>query len=248
MKVIQYKESYSSIKAKKLNEGINIGWILTIAAVFSYLAFEVIFVDIQLYWPLIFICVCIIVIFAAQNKDYRWLRERLSFYKKGDVGEALVRDKLISEFDNNYIYVMNYSHSGIISGDIDGILLGPRGVFLLEVKNWHGYFHVFAQNIYRRIGKNLFTPYKSPIEQLDNNKQSLIQYLQGAGVSIAPRAFIVLVNGKVEAITGNTKIFITNPEEISGKIMGSSDQNLSNEEINKILTALEISLGDSKEL
>lgn len=225
---------------ERIEKMIAIGWALTILAIIGYVIFEVIFVDIQRYWPIIFICVLIIIIFTDKNKDYQWLKKNLSSYKKGDAGETIVLERLKSVFDDNYLYIMNYSNPGIIWGDIDGILLGPRGIFLLEVKNWQGYFSLFGINIYKRTSHDLYTPLKSPIEQLGVNKEKLTQYLENKGLSIIPLPFVVLVNGKVEQFIGKTQIYITDPEKITGKILTSTNHDFSKELINKILLALEI--------
>jgi len=35
-------------------------------------------------------------------------------------------------------------------GDIDGLLIGPKGVVILEVKNYQGVFRISGPDLYRR--------------------------------------------------------------------------------------------------
>ncbi|HZC05683.1 MAG TPA: nuclease-related domain-containing protein [Ktedonobacterales bacterium] len=74
-------------------------------------------------------------------------------YRRGLQGEQALIWFLASRLDNRYLLLRNYTppppwRSG---GDIDGVLLGPQGVTVLEVKAWRG--------VYRCEGEDwLFLP------------------------------------------------------------------------------------------
>ncbi|MBU4348051.1 NERD domain-containing protein, partial [Patescibacteria group bacterium] len=179
-------------------------------------------------------------IFAIKNKDLKYLKKSLNNYLKGDIGEAMVINELMSRLDNSYTYITNYSNHKFCYGDIDGILLSKRGIFLIEVKNWSGSFRISGTDMYKHISKYLYKLYKSPIEQLANNKERMMGYLESIGIKTKVRPFVVLVSGRPESFHGSTGIFVATLDEMVEKIRNSPDHNLSEEEIDKILKVLEI--------
>ncbi len=61
---------------------------------------------------------------------------RYRIYHAGIVGEKRVDKILNSALDDDYYLIDNLSfHKG---GDVDQIVLGPNGVFVIETKNWSG--------------------------------------------------------------------------------------------------------------
>ncbi|MEO7000429.1 MAG: nuclease-related domain-containing protein [Ktedonobacterales bacterium] len=106
---------------------------------------------------------------------------------QGQLGEDLLASALSQRLDDRYILLRNYTppppfRSG---GDIDGVLLGPQGVSMFEVKAWHG--------VYRCIGDEwLFLPRdrsrwepaaKNPTQQALRNLQRVQGTLNLAGLN-----------------------------------------------------------------
>lgn len=197
------------------------------------------------YWWVISIIGSLILIgFSFRNKDFRefiYLKEE---YLKGINGEQIVSDKLSERFNDSYIYIRNYhSNKVFLFGDIDGILIGPRGIFLLEIKSWKGVFRILGTNFYRHISKYFYRLYyKNPIQQLLINKEIIVKYFLENSLSINVQSFIIFADGEIEKFDKNIGIYITKPEEISDKILERSNQNLSDEQIKKIVSLLGINL------
>jgi hypothetical protein len=78
----------------------------------------------------------IILLFVPIIAFYYYLR-RYHLYSGGLLGEKNVIKTLEKNLGDEY-YLINdlYPHTG--GGDIDHIVLGPNGIFVLETKNWSG--------------------------------------------------------------------------------------------------------------
>ena len=67
---------------------------------------------------------------------YFYLR-KYRIYNAGWMGEKQVAKLLSSKLSDEYFLINDlYLHSG--GGDIDHVVLGPSGIFVLETKNWSG--------------------------------------------------------------------------------------------------------------
>jgi hypothetical protein len=237
MKIIHYSESYSSKKAKQIEKMLSILWIFILAIITGYVLLMIFVQGNRHYW-IIAIGVIFLIIFAVKNKNYQLINKILSSFKRGDMGEEMVIEKLKPEFNDSYTYVANYSNKSACYGDIDGILVGPTGLFILEVKNWHGLFRISGTDIYRHISNDLYKLYKSPAEQLGVNKEKLTKYLQDKKIAINVHPFIVLVDGCIQTFNGNTGIFITRLDKIANIILNNPGQNLTQEQVSNILSVL----------
>ena len=87
---------------------------------------------------------------------YYYLR-KYRIYNGGMQGEKSVA-KLLSKTLSNDYYLINdlYLHDG--GGDIDHIVLGPNGVFVLETKNWSGKITCYGDEWQRPGRHNMGSP------------------------------------------------------------------------------------------
>jgi len=93
----------------------------------------------------------------------------------GQMGENKVTSVLKNHLDDSYTYIRNYKIPNF-GGDIDGILITPRKIILVEVKTYTGKYKVVDGKFYKiyRNGSTYMLP-RSPIEQVIKQ--------QGAGTS-----------------------------------------------------------------
>lgn len=239
MRIIQYQESYGISKEKDIKLFLNLGWIFSTLIIFGYFLFIFILRIGGGYWWIFAIGGSLVLFFSViKDKDYRWLNIQKGWYRKGIDGEIVVSSKLNERFDDySYYYIRNYFNNQIfLAGDIDGILIGPRGIFLLEVKSWEGIFRISGTDFYRHITKYLYRLYyKNPIKQLLKNKEIISKYLIDNGLILNVQAFIVFADGEIEKFDKNIGIYITKPEEIANKILERPNQNLTQDQIKKAL-------------
>jgi len=97
--------------------------------------------------------------------------------------------------------------------DIDFIVIGPKGIIILEVKNFTGKFH-FSNDEYFEIKngkKNALPPFFDPREQVKKQTFDLREYfeLKGHGNARILKA-LVFVNKDSITIDGNTGIYVVN--------------------------------------
>ena len=133
---------------------------------------------------------------------YFYLR-KYHLYNGGWQGEKEVAALLSRTLSDDY-YLLNdfYMQSG---GDIDHIVLGPNGVFVLETKNWSGVISCRGDE-WQRSGKRNFSG--SPSRQIKRNAAK-IQYLIDNASKL--RHLGVLVESAVVFTNQHASIQINNP-------------------------------------
>lgn len=152
------------------------------------------------------VCALFYIFAVYKNTDRRALYHQLQSFTKGIDGEKQVRALLEHNLNNEYTYLPNYVIPKSFVGDIDGLLIGPKGVIIIEVKNWVGSFFVQSGNIYRKYRHN--TPLSNPFVQVLRQAEALESFLTANQQSVSVRKLIVLVNGKL-SIEGKTGVYIT---------------------------------------
>lgn len=129
---------------------------------------------------------------------------------KGAKGETKVIDKL-SKLNNNYHllcglrialphYITYRNHRRLRSAQMDLVLVGPRGIFMIEIKNWSNHF---AQNTYR-----------SPHEQTDKTGLLLWVKLQNMFKNIRVTNVLLSTQGNLKYDKEYPKVFVTSLEGI----------------------------------
>lgn len=240
MKIIRHGESYSSRKASQFGKGIGRSQIIIALIIASYLVFFAFFWSTQRYWSLVLTSVIWLFLFAKFNKNHQWMRWQFGSFRRGTEGEEKAMQVLGARLDDSFTYIANYVNSAACSGDIDGIVVGPKGVFLLEIKNWRGRFRASGFDLYRYRGGRMYELYNSPITQIQANMEKLGKYFQGKGIQAPIRSFVVMTDGYIESFNGNTGIFIAKPQEVTNEILNGVNR-LNQERVQKVIEALSIS-------
>ncbi len=134
---------------------------------------------------------------------YVYLR-RYHLYKGGWQGEKRVAQTLTSSLNDDY-YLINdlYLQGG--GGDIDHIVLGPNGIFVLETKNWNGKISCNGDE-WKRAGKRGFSA--SPSHQVKRNAARIRQIIDN---SADLRRLGVWVEGIVVFTSNHANLNIHNP-------------------------------------
>lgn len=162
--------------------------------------------------------------------------------KAGLSGEQILRDKLRNILSSNYKVIYNYPTP---YGDIDALVVGPAGVFVLEVKHHKGYITV-DQNGWRRqkVGQG-GTVYDAPIgnpeKQAKRNTWFISNILRQYGINIWVDYYVIFTNPEVKLNIkkeGGKIIYI---EELD-KFFGDSTKvtKLNDREVDRILEVLNV--------
>lgn len=106
---------------------------------------------------------------AASVMAARTAAQEAELYRRGLQGEQALIWFLGQQLDNRYLLLRNYTPPPPFrtGGDIDGVLMGPHGVTVLEVKAWRGVFRCDGDEwLFLPRDRSAWEPgRKNPIEQ-----------------------------------------------------------------------------------
>ena len=216
MKIIKYKESYSETMMKNKLPKILISLGIVIVVFFA-LIFAAIFPQLKNLGLFIFIIGVVTLVVAP--KLINPLINDFKNYRFGKKGEDTVISTLKETLNDDYVYILNYIIPNTRIGDIDGLLIGHKGIIIIEVKDWSGRFRVSGKEIFRKLKGDIYRLYrKNPFDQVSQQQNYLEQFLKEKGIELKITPIIVLVDGSIEAITSETGIFITENTKLTNHI------------------------------
>jgi hypothetical protein len=134
---------------------------------------------------------------------YYFLR-KYRIYGGGWEGEKRVIKLLGSKLSDDYVLLNDmYLRGG--GGDIDHVILGPNGIFVLETKNWNGNISCNG-DYWQRSGKQNFKA--SPSLQVKRNVATIRHILDS---SQALRRLDIYIEGIVVFTNNYATLHLTNP-------------------------------------
>ena len=134
---------------------------------------------------------------------YYYLR-KYRIYHGGWVGEKKVTNLLSSRLSDEYLLLNDlYLRNG--GGDIDHVVLGPNGVFVLETKNWSGDVTCNGDE-WQRGGKHSFKT--SPSLQVKRNTSKVKHIVRSSPVL---GSLEVMVEGILVFTNNHATLHLTNP-------------------------------------
>ncbi len=163
---------------------------------------------------------------------YFYLR-KYHIYSGGLIGEKQVTKLLDKTLSNDYYLLSDlYLRDG--GGDIDQVVLGPNGIFVLETKNWRGSISCNG-DIWQRAGKRNFSA--SPSRQVKRNAATIKQIIENSGVLV----FGVWVEGLVVFTNNHATLHLSNPtvpivklQQLPNYITTHRNANLSRQQLETI--------------
>ena len=151
----------------------------------------------------IFVVVGFLVSLVPLIAFYYFLR-KYRIYRGGWEGEKRVIKLLSSKLSDDYILLNDlYLRGG--GGDIDHVVLGPNGIFVLETKNWNGNISCNG-DLWQRAGKQNFKG--SPSRQVKRNASTIKHIIDSAQ---AFRSLNIFVEGIVVFTNNHATLHINNP-------------------------------------
>ncbi len=149
---------------------------------------------------------------------YFYLR-KYHIYNSGWTGEKQVTKLLTTKINDDY-YLLNDLHLRGVGGDIDHIILGPNGVFVLETKNWSGDISCNGDE-WLRGGKRNFSG--NPSRQVKRNSARIKQIIGNNpnlwSMGIWVEGIVVLTNNHATIHLSNPTIPILRLCQLSEYIM-----------------------------
>ena len=115
-------------------------------------------------------------------------------YRKGEEGENKAVEIMGQALDGNWSLFRNVVLPGRKKTDLDAVLVGPAGVWVLEVKTFTGAYRNIGEQWEYRIGNRWNLHKKSPSRQAKNNAVRLSEFFKADHVSQWVNAAVVWAN------------------------------------------------------
>jgi hypothetical protein len=140
---------------------------------------------------------------VVENIDRR-LDKQIEQYRRGQEGEDNVVQLIVQALDGNWHLFRNLSLPGRHKGDVDLVLVGPPGVWALEVKNFRGEYRNVGEAWEWKNGTSWKSARDNPSRQAQNSAYRLKNFLKADNVH-------VFVNTAVIWANANSHLMLENP-------------------------------------
>ena len=160
-------------------------------------------------------------------------RDRLN-WQRGTNGEISVADEL-SRFPNEFRVINDIATT---SGNLDHVVVGPTGVFILDTKNWRGVVSADGRGELLLNGKPTDKPYVRQFMGRVMNTKDKIKTL-APGLDLYFQTVFVFTSARVDANWGTTKsVHCIRDEQLRDYIVESKRGNkLTKEQVENISKA-----------
>ncbi len=185
---------------------------------------------------ILFLCLAVAVAAAANHS-----RNRLQSFIKGAKGEEVTARALnllpkeFTVFHGLATHKNNFPVAG--SGDLDHVVVGSNGIFVVETKNW-------KDTITIENGKLLYDgeePTRPPLEQVKSETKSLRSYLKsktGQDLQIQP-ILCFASNTLPQGQQGTVGVLVCNSNQLADVILADNENPISDSTKQAIITLLQ---------
>jgi hypothetical protein len=164
---------------------------------------------------------------------FMYYQRKYRIYRGGSQGEKNVIKTLTRTFNDEYSLINSVCLPGG-GGDIDHVVLGPNGVFVLETKNWSGRILVNGDQ-WQRPGKHAMG---SPSLQVKRNAQKLKRLIDESAslraLGIWVEGIVVLTNQHANLSVNNPTVPILKLQQLKNHITHHTGNSLNQEQIAQI--------------
>jgi len=165
--------------------------------------------------------------------------KKIDEHRRGEEGEEKAIQLIVQALDGNWRLFRNILIPGRNKGDLDLVLVGPPGVWSLEVKNWHGEYRNIGENWEYRHGKKWKAASANPSRQAVNNAARLGNFLKADNLKVFVNPAVVWANEENSVSVENPSVAVWSlnrlPDELGNIWQG---EKLSQPEREKIIEKL----------
>jgi hypothetical protein len=154
-------------------------------------------------------------LFNLLNKQ---LDKRMDNYRRGQEGEEQVVEALRQNLDGDWTLFRNVVLPGRKQIDIDAILVGPPGVWVLEVKAFSGEYRSFGEHWEYHAGKRWKLYKKSPSRQAQNSAVRLSDFLKADGLKHWVNPAVVWANRESPLSVENPSVAVWTLDRLSEEV------------------------------
>ncbi len=140
----------------------------------------------------------------------KWTEKKIKQHERGAEGEERALEVIERTLDGQWTLFRNVMIPGQ-SGDIDMILVGPTGLWALEIKNWNGAYRYQGDHwLYLKKGRwSSLRQKQKPSEQARRNAARLGQFLKADGIQkwVTPALIWASTDSSIEVENPATAIW-----------------------------------------
>lgn len=180
---ITFGKGYAEKKSSKYNSILIIGAVISLIGLFGVIV---------TFLSLLILIIGFGLIYYGYNAGKSW--------NKGIKGEHIVAEYL-NQLPEDY-FVFNDAKFPGSYGNLDHIVVGPTGIYVIETKNYKGFFLVKGNELFYKNGNRVKKAKEQPGRQVMANSMSLKKFLEDNGVNIDG----VWISSIVTLVNNNFKI------------------------------------------
>ncbi len=169
----------------------------------------------------------------------RYLDKQVNNYRKGQEGENRVIDVMNAALNGEWVLFRNVILPGRGSGDLDTILVGPAGIWVLEIKTLSGVFRNIGEQWECRSGNKWELVNKNPSRQAKRNAARLGGFLAADGIKQWVKSAVVWANPESPVKVENPSVAVWQLDRLPDEVGNISDgRNISEDDQQKIIKKL----------
>jgi Nuclease-related domain len=165
--------------------------------------------------------------------------KQIETYRLGQEGEDRTVQSIVQVLDGNWHLFRNILIPGQNRADLDLVLVGPPGIWALEVKNFHGAYRNIGEKWEYKSGKNWKLASINPSRQANNAAYRLKNFLKADNVNVFVNSAVIWANSESQLTVENPSVAVWRydrlPDELGNIWQG---EKLSEIERNKIVEKL----------
>ena len=185
-------EGYSEKKISYYNSTMHLGLILCLIGIILFIGFIIFTITGFLVLSFIIVLIGGGLVVYGDNERRSW--------NKGIIGENIVTTYL-SQLPKDYFIFNDVKFPGSF-GNLDHIVMGPRGIFVIETKNYNGFYIVRGENWYYETRKYPKRSRSQPGKQVRRNARSLRKFLIDNDINLEG----IKIDSIVTLVNNNFKI------------------------------------------
>jgi len=236
---LEYKSSISSNQETE-SEGrdkITYGYSYTDEKSFNYkivMVFGVVIIIVGIIGIVMFNIIGLIIVIAGALVCYYGYNEGRSWIK-GDEGEKLV-SLYLEDLPGGYFTFNDVTIPGG-KGNFDHVVIGPTGIFLIETKNYSGFFKIYGNNWYSRSSGQKME--RNPGNQVRLNALDLSKFLnKKLGRRIWITGVVTLINNNFKVIKKPEYYSVVGARDLTRFILRNDDK-IDKETVNNVVNFIQ---------
>jgi hypothetical protein len=170
------------------------------------------------------------------------LDKQIEQYRRGQEGEDNVVQRIAQALDGNWYVFRNISIPGRNKGDLDLVLVGPPGIWALEVKNFRGEYRNIGETWEWKNGKSWKAALGNPGRQAQNSALRLKNFLKADNLNVFVNNAVVWANSESQLTTENPSVAVWRydrlPDELGNIWQGEKVSEVDRTKIVEKLTKL----------